>query len=84
MTFTDILWKALPYIIGVVVLLILILICWRRVPADRAVVITGLKKRVLAGKGGLIIPVLETTCEISLKNISIQFIMDWKSQQLLI
>lgn len=53
-----------------VVLLVLILIMWRRVPADKAMVITGLKKRVLTGKGGILIPILETQCTISLENIS--------------
>ncbi|TJX14602.1 flotillin [Tissierella creatinini] len=43
---------------------------WRRVPADKAMVITGLKKRVLTGKGGILIPILETSCTISLENIS--------------
>ena len=35
--------------IVVVVILFLILLCWKRVPADKAMVITGLKKRVLVG-----------------------------------
>lgn len=56
--------------IVVVVLIILILAMWRKVPADKAMVITGLKKRVLTGKGGILIPILETSCTISLENIS--------------
>lgn len=56
---------------GILLLIIvLILIMWRRVPADKAMVITGLKKRVLTGKGGILIPILETSCTISLENIS--------------
>lgn len=62
--------KILAVVIPILVLVILVLICWRRVPADKAMVITGLKKRVLSGKGGLMIPVLETSCVISLENIS--------------
>lgn len=58
---------AIPMIILVVVLFLL---CWRRVPADKAMVITGLKKRVLSGRGGLMVPLLETSCIISLENIS--------------
>lgn len=57
-------------IIPIVVLLVLIISFWRKVPADKAMVITGLKKRVLTGKGGFIIPILETSCTISLENIS--------------
>lgn len=62
--------NALPIIIIVVVVLILFLSFWRRVPADKAMVITGLKKRVLLGRGGLMIPILETSSTISLENIS--------------
>jgi flotillin len=57
-------------IIPIILLIVLILSFWRKVPADRALVITGLKKRVLSGKGGLMIPILETSCTISLENIS--------------
>lgn len=57
-------------IIAVAALIVLFLLCWRRVPADKALVITGLKKRVLSGRGGLMIPLLETSCVISLENIS--------------
>jgi len=58
---------AIPIII---LLVVLFLLCWRRVPADKAMVITGLKKRVLSGRGGLMVPLLETSCIISLENIS--------------
>ena len=56
--------------IVVLVLLILVLLCWKRVPADKAMVITGLKKRVLVGRGGVQVPFLETSCSISLESIS--------------
>lgn len=56
--------------IAVLVIIIFILLCWRRVPADKAVVITGLKKRVLSGHGGIQIPLLETSCTISLEAVS--------------
>ena len=39
----------IPVGIGVLAVLLLLLICWRRVPADKAMVITGLRKRVLVG-----------------------------------
>ncbi|MBU5436521.1 flotillin [Tissierella sp. MSJ-40] len=63
----------MPYIFiagGILGVLILFLLFWRKAPADKAMVITGLKKRVLSGKGGLMVPVLETSCTISLENIS--------------
>ncbi len=56
--------------IVVLVLLILVLLCWKRVPADKAMVITGLKKRVLVGRGGVQVPFLETSCSISLESVS--------------
>ena len=59
-----------PIVLLVIILLAIILAFWRKVPADKAMVITGLKKRVLTGKGGFIIPILETWCAISLENIS--------------
>lgn len=59
-------------IVPVIIILVLVLLLsfWRKVPADKAMVITGLRKRVLTGKGGFIIPLLETSCIISLENIS--------------
>lgn len=64
------LFHLLPIIITVIVVLAVILCFWRRVPADKAMVITGLKKRVLSGRGGFMIPILETSCIVSLENIS--------------
>ncbi len=57
-------------IVAVLVIILLVLICWKRVPADKAMVITGLRKRVLVGKGGVQIPFLETSCIISLEAVS--------------
>lgn len=59
-----------PILVVAVVLLLLITLCWKRVPADKAMVITGLKKRVLAGRGGIQVPFLETSCIISLEAVS--------------
>jgi flotillin len=66
----ELLSKILPYAIPIAVVLFLVLAFWKRVPADKAMVITGLKKRVLSGRGGILIPILETSCVISLENIS--------------
>lgn len=66
-----------PVGIGVGVILILILIIlavtgmWRKVPQDKAIVITGLKKRVISGGGGLVIPLFERADPISLENMQI-------------
>lgn len=59
-------------IIGVVVLIIMsITTMWKRVPQDKALVITGLRKRVISGGGGFVIPLLERADRISLENMTI-------------
>ena len=57
-------------LIVVAVMIVLICLMWRKVKADKAMVITGFKQRVLSGKGGLVIPFFETSCTISLEAIS--------------
>jgi len=59
-----------PITLIVIALVVIITLFWKKVPADKAMVITGLKKRVLSGKGGLMIPFFETSCVISLENMS--------------
>jgi flotillin len=60
-------------IIGVIFLLVLaILTMWRKVSQDKALVITGLKKRVISGGGGFVVPLLEKTDQISLENMKIE------------
>lgn len=44
---------------------------WKKVSQDKAMVVTGLKKRIITGGGGLVIPVLERTDTISLGNIQL-------------
>jgi len=59
-------------VVGVIILLILsITMMWKKVPQDKALVITGLKKRVISGGGGFVIPLLERTDVISLENMKI-------------
>ncbi|WP_055666740.1 flotillin family protein [Desnuesiella massiliensis] len=64
----------MPIMIGALILLLLgiLLSMWKKVPQDKAVVVTGLKKRVISGGGGLVIPFLERTDKISLENIKIE------------
>lgn len=60
-------------IIGVLFLLIFsILVMWRKVSQDKALVVTGLRKRVISGGGGFVIPLLERTDRISLENMKIE------------
>lgn len=58
------------YVPVFILLVVVIFLFWRKVPADKAMVITGLKKRVLTGRGGFMVPFLETSCVISLENMS--------------
>jgi flotillin len=66
----EILGNYIGSILIAVVVLVLIFSFWRKVQADKALVITGLRKRVLSGRGGFMIPILETSCTVSLENIS--------------
>lgn len=60
-------------VIGVILLfIILITTMWKRVPQDKALVVTGLKKRVISGGGGFVVPLLERTDKISLENMKIE------------
>ncbi len=58
----------------VVVLAIIFLFssAWKKVPQDKALVVTGLRKRVISGGGGVVIPLLERTDRISLENMKIE------------
>jgi len=64
-------------IIGIIILvfilaLIAILSLWKKVPQDKAMIVTGLKKRVISGGGGLVMPIFERTDKISLENMKIE------------
>lgn len=64
-------------IVGVIILLLLsISLMWRKVSQDKALVVTGLKKRVISGGGGLVIPLFEKTDIISLENMKIEVKID--------
>jgi flotillin len=64
----------IPGIVVAALLLVMvgILSMWRKVPQDKALVVTGLKKRVITGGGGIVIPMLERTDKISLENMKIE------------
>jgi flotillin len=68
----------IPAIIVVVLLLLIfgIFSMWKRVPQDKAIIVTGLKKRVITGGGGFVIPLFERTDKISLENMEIEIRID--------
>ena len=41
-------------VIGIVLILTVVLRMWKKVPQDKAGVVTGMKKRVITGGGGLV------------------------------
>jgi len=45
---------------------------WKKVPQDKAMVVTGLRKRVISGSGGFVLPMFERTDRISLENMKIE------------
>ncbi|SMC27988.1 flotillin [Clostridium acidisoli DSM 12555] len=68
----------IPAIIVVVLLLLIfgVFSMWKRVPQDKAIIVTGLKKRVITGGGGFVIPLFERTDKISLENMEIEIRID--------
>jgi len=65
----DIIFRIVGIIVGVLLVLFVITRLWRRIPQDKAAVITGLKKRVITGGGSFVIPMFERIDVISLENI---------------
>ena len=61
---------AIPLVI--VLVLIAVFSMWKKVPQDKAGVITGLKRRVITGGGGLVIPGVERIDYISLGNMPLR------------
>jgi flotillin len=68
--FTPIIITVVAVIAGLAVLTVIFRM-WKKVPQDKAMVVTGMKKRVITGGGGLVIPILERTDTISLGNIQL-------------
>ncbi|MDF2878244.1 MAG: flotillin [Clostridia bacterium] len=58
--------------IGVILLIVLTALTWKKAPQDKAIVVTGLKKRVITGAGGIVIPFFEQAHRISLENIKVE------------
>jgi len=64
-------------ILGVVFAVIFITAAlWKRIPQSKAAVVTGIKKRVISGGGGFVIPIFERYDIISLENIQVVINID--------
>ncbi|MDF2942377.1 MAG: band 7 protein [Herbinix sp.] len=59
-------------IVAVVLVVLIFVTMWKRVPQDKALVVTGLRKKVISGGGGIVIPILERADKISLENMKIE------------
>lgn len=70
--FQNVAWIAGIIIAVILAMILLITTMWKRVPQDKALVITGLKKRVISGGGGFVVPLLERADKISLENMKIE------------
>lgn len=58
-------------LVSIFLLLFGVVSWWKKVPQDKAIVVTGLRKRVISGGGGIVVPILERTDKISLENMKI-------------
>jgi len=56
--------------------ILVMIMLWKRIPQNKAAVITGLKKRIISGGGGLVLPLLERIDVVSLENIKIPLDID--------
>lgn len=63
-------------VVGILIILLVILSMWKKVPQDKAAVVTGLHKRIITGGGGIVIPVFERIDYISLGNIQMDVITE--------
>ncbi|MBU3804082.1 MAG: flotillin family protein [Candidatus Cellulosilyticum pullistercoris] len=68
---TGIPWGIIGIVLGIFLIVAIILSMWKKIPQDKAAVITGLKKRVITGGGGIVIPLLERIDSISLESMKL-------------
>ena len=71
MNLSNIPWGIIGIVVAVILIAIIILSMWKKIPQDKAAVITGLKKRVITGGGGIVIPLLERVDTISLESMKL-------------
>ena len=63
-------------IAAVFAVIFILTLLWKRIPQNKAAVVTGLRKRIISGGGGLVIPLFERYDVISLENIKIPLDID--------
>lgn len=71
----DLVSQFVPVLVGVIAVVLVIMVImswWKRVPQDKAGVVTGIKKKVITGGGGIVIPVMNRIDYISLSASSLE------------
>jgi len=71
----EIIGSFLPVVLAVVAVALIIMVImswWKKVPQDKAGVVTGIKKKVITGGGGIVIPVINRIDYISLSASSLE------------
>lgn len=64
-------------ILGIIVFFTISLIMfWKKIPQNKAAIVTGRRKRIISGRGGFVWPLLERYDVISLENIKIPLDID--------
>ena len=58
-------------LIAIILIVAIILSMWKKILQDKAAVVTGLKKRVITGGGGIVIPLFERMDTISLESMKL-------------
>lgn len=71
----DFISSYIPVLLGILAFVLVIMVImswWKRVPQDKAGVVTGIKKKVITGGGGIVIPVINRIDYISLSASSLE------------
>lgn len=71
----DLVSQFVPVLVGVIAVVLVVMVImswWKRVPQDKAGVVTGIKKKVITGGGGIVIPVMNRIDYISLSASSLE------------
>lgn len=72
MDFFQALLDNIKWIVLAALIIGLILITWKKAAQDKAIVVTGLKRRVISGRGGFVVPFFEQTDRLSLENMKVE------------
>ncbi len=72
MDFFQAILDNIEWVVLVAAIFGLIFITWKKAAQDKAIVVTGLKRRVISGRGGFVVPFFEQTNRLSLENMKVE------------